>query len=57
MPAAAMAALAWSVTSVIWSSTNTRAFGPALSSSFRVGALKPSLIRFFSAVELSWIAP
>jgi len=34
-----------------------RAFGPALSSSLKLAALKPSLIRFFSAVELSWMAP
>ena len=56
-PAAAMAAFASFVTSVISSSTNTRAFGPALTSSAVVGALKPFLIRLFSAVEFSWMAP
>ena len=34
-----------------------RVVGPALTSSASVAGTKPSLIRFFSAVELSWIAP
>ncbi|CTP87946.1 hypothetical protein XTPLMG730_1964 [Xanthomonas translucens pv. phlei] len=34
-----------------------RAFGPALSSAPLLAALKPSRIRFFCGVELSWIAP
>ena len=37
--------------------TQIRDAGPADTSSARVAAMKPSWIRFFSGVELSWIAP